>query len=1054
MCVGGGLNGHLCYSKSQLLKLRPVIVDTGGVYGAFTPCVNSGFSRSHGGIYKPIHRLTDNGINKIPTLVSSRRSVPREWNQGVNLNNLTAISVTDIPLQKSSGLKVGLLNCQSVRNKIDQIHDLIIEKDLDILTLTETWLTPHEKDDFFVNSLELVGYEYWGVPRKGSCGYGGGIGFVFKTSLKTLLKSSQDLKTLENGTIRFIFGSKCLDITVVYRPPPSPKNGLTVSGFFEEFPEFLQSMMLGGGDQILVGDINFHIEKETDSSTSRFVDLLDSVSLKQLVKGPTHRSGHTLDIFVVRECEGPGVTAEVHDLVSDHHLIIGTIKYPKPTTQRKNISIRKYGKIDVVRFRGDIANAVSEIDLSDYNVQSGTKSYYKILRSLLDEHAPSKDKAVILRPQREWYCDKLHHAKAVKRKAERLWRSSGSVEHHEQYASLKHEYNDMIEVAKTSHFSTKLAESDPKAVQSVLDELLFRKQVPKLPDRLCDLDLANRFAAFFRDKVEKIRINLPQVHDGLDFDVPRTSAMLSGFRLVTSDEVRRLVIKSPSKSCDLDPLPTWLLKESIEEILPLVVGIVNNSLSSATVPSTLKTAVVTPLLKKASLDSECLKNYRPVSNLPFLGKILEKVVVTQLNSYLNDNNLHEVLQSAYKPNHSTETALLKIQNDILAAVDKKGVVILILLDLSAAFDLIDHDILLERMNSLLGISGSALDWFRSYLSERTQRVRIGKAFSVAELLRYCVPQGSVLGPMLFLIYILPLGALLRKHGVELHGYADDTQIYLELRPITQENADMAVSKLESCLGDVYTWMSSNKLKLNSGKTEVIVIGPDARRSKVQFPPINIAGCLVNVGCETVTNLGVVFDETLSLKQQVAKVVKGANYHLRNIRRIRRYLTEKAAQRAVVSLVLSRLDYCNSLLSGLPACLIRRLQIVQNSAARVVKQLGWREHITPTLKELHWLPVVQRVKYKVLVIVYNCVGGSAPKYLQDMFVLHKPARSLRSGQDSLALSVPRTLSSYGDRALSACGPRLWNALPVDLRMAPSVACFKRNLKTHLFRQAFN
>ena len=184
-------------------------------------------------------------------------------------------------------------------------------------------------------------------------------------------------------------------------------------------------------------------------------------------------------------------------------------------------------------------------------------------------------------------------------------------------------------------------------------------------------------------------------------------------------------------------------------------NIINSSLRSSQVPKSMKSAIVTPLLKKSTLDPDILKNYRPVSNLSYISKLLERVVAGRLTDYMTENNLHEHLQSAYKPGHSTETALVKVQNDILTSIDQHGVVILVMLDLSAAFDTIDHDILFSRMENTLGITGQALAWFKSYLSGRTLRIKIDKSFSELQDILWSVPQGSVLGPLLFLIYLLP-----------------------------------------------------------------------------------------------------------------------------------------------------------------------------------------------------------------------------------------------------------------------------------------------------------
>ena len=172
-----------------------------------------------------------------------------------------------------------------------------------------------------------------------------------------------------------------------------------------------------------------------------------------------------------------------------------------------------------------------------------------------------------------------------------------------------------------------------------------------------------------------------------------------------------------------------------------------SSLRSSQVPKSMRSAIVTPLLKKSTLDPDILKNYRPVSNLSYISKLLERVVAGRLTDYMTENNLHKHLQSAYKPGHSTETALVKVQNDILTSIDQHGVVILVMLDLSAAFDTIDHDILFSRMENTLGITGQALAWFKSYLSGRTLRIKIDKSFSELQDILWSVPQGSVLGPL-------------------------------------------------------------------------------------------------------------------------------------------------------------------------------------------------------------------------------------------------------------------------------------------------------------------
>ena len=241
--------------------------------------------------------------------------------------------------------------------------------------------------------------------------------------------------------------------------------------------------------------------------------------------------------------------------------------------------------------------------------------------------------------------------------------------------------------------------------------------------------------------------------------IPKSnSSALTSFEPVSEDDILKILRSSNTKSCDLDPIPTALVKECADFLVTPITNIINYSLKEGSFPNCFKTAYVTPLLKKPNLDRNLLKNYRPVSNLSFLSKLIEKVAAKQLNNYIDSEGLSNVNQSAYRRLHSTESALLKIQNDIAASLDSGKAVALTLLDLSAAFDTIDHDILFNSLRDWFGVDGTVLRWIRSYLSNRKQKVKLGNSFSDVFSLPYGVPQGSVLAPLL-LPFTQPLSVI-------------------------------------------------------------------------------------------------------------------------------------------------------------------------------------------------------------------------------------------------------------------------------------------------------
>ena len=396
----------------------------------------------------------------------------------------------------------------------------------------------------------------------------------------------------------------------------------------------------------------------------------------------------------------------------------------------------------------------------------------------------------------------------------------------------------MLSSAERHFLHSKLYENsnNPKQIFRICNSLLGRNKDSPLPPGFTNQELANNFNGFFITKITNIRNQPDTITANISpstMELVRTTATLNTFWLLTSQDVSKVILSSPSKSCESDPIPTDLLKVILPVVLNLLTELFNRSLQTGTFPSNLKEALVKPLLKKTTPELIEL-NYQPVSNLAFIGKMLEWVVTDQFMDYICEHNLLELLKSAYRYEQSTETALLKVKTDINQAIDNQEIMCLVLLDLSVAFDTVDHTILLQRLEKEFGVTGTVLSRIKSYLTNCSQWVVIGNhntngARSNKISLSFWVPQGSVLSPILFTLYTCPLGHICRKLNILYHLYTDDQQIYLSFHlgptgmQLGQQNTvgpqASCLSRIDSCISDIRKWMTLYKLKLKDDKTE-------------------------------------------------------------------------------------------------------------------------------------------------------------------------------------------------------------------------------------------
>ncbi|KAM9413381.1 uncharacterized protein ACWYII_013420 [Salvelinus alpinus] len=907
----------------------------------------------------------------IPVLSSLHRPYKRFTPRGRGHPNLVVPARTTHVESQVSG---SLWNCRSAANKAEFISAYASLQSLDFLALTETWITTDNTAT--PTALSSSAHVFSHTPRaSGQRGGGTGILISPKWSFSLSPLTHLSIASFEFHAVTVTSPFK-LNILIIYRPPGS------LGEFINELDALISSFPEDGSPLTVLGDFNLPTSTFDSFLSASFFPLLSSFDLTLSPSPPTHKAGNTLDLIFTRCCSSTNLIATPLQ-VSDHYLVSFSLSLSSITSHTaptRMVSRRpNLRSLSPATLSSSILSSLpSAQTFSNLSPDSASSTLLSSLSASFDSLCPLSSRPARSSPPAPWLDDSLRAHRTGLRAAERKWRKTRLPADLASFHSLLSTFSSSVSAAKATFYHSKFqaSASNPRKLFATFSSLL-NPPPPPPPSSLSADDFVNHF----EKKVDDIRSSFAKSNDTAGSAHTALPCALTSFSPLSPDEISRLVTAGRPTTCPLDPIPSSLLQTISGDLLPYLTSLINSSLTAGYVPSVFKRARVAPLLKKPTLDPSDVNNYRPVSLLSFLSKTLERAVLGQLSRYLSQNDLLDPNQSGFKTSHSTETALLCITEALRTAKANSLSSALILLDLSAAFDTVNHQILLSTLSEL-GISGAAHAWIASYLT--------GRSYQVA-------------------------------------------------------------NRISACLADISVWMTDHHLKLNLGKTELLFLpGKDCPFHDLA---ITVDNSIVS-SSQSAKNLGVILDNTLSFSTNIKAVARSCRFMLYNIRRVRPCLTQEAAQVLIQALVISRLDYCNSLLAGLPACAIKPLQLIQNAAARLVFNLPKFSHVTPLLRSLHWLPVEARIRYKTMVLAYGAVRGTAPQYLQALIRPYTQTRALRSSTSGLLASLP--LRKYSSRSaqsklFAALAPQWWNKLPHDARTAESITTFRRHLKPHLFKE---
>ena len=537
--------------------------------------------------------------------------------------------------------------------------------------VTETWLK-HDETKSTIADISPPGYSFFHEPRADQQEEaGGGVGILVSDQFKTDIHPLPSFKTFEAICARI--GNNLFSgfVVCLYRL----QNG--TCQFFDEFQDLLENIISLHDNLYILGDFNLHLDN-SNGNTNKFNEIFTCFDLKQHGNFPTHVHGHWLDLLITKRISNCIKSVFSAAGISDHLAVISEIDCCKTKWNKEKISFCKINKIDYESFHSDILSS-DLIKKPEKDLSALCQQYNSVLSSILNKHAPVSTKTLPKKTPTLWMTPEIMKAKTLRYNLERTWRRSRTHLDRSRYKQQCHLCNRMMTKAKSKYLADVIAENsdNPRRLWNSINNILHRIPPPALPEFTSVKSLCDHFSR--KISVPNFQIKYRIFHKCKNQKLDPKWTFLN---------VRQK--SSSSKSCDLDPIPTSVLKNCLDILITPITEIINISMETSTFPQNFKEAHVRPLLKKTSLPKNELKNYRPVSNLSFISKILEKIVANRLQAHIKNNHLCNPLQSVYRRHHSTESALLKVHNDIIISMDKGEVTALTLLDLSAAFDTIDH----------------------------------------------------------------------------------------------------------------------------------------------------------------------------------------------------------------------------------------------------------------------------------------------------------------------------------------------------------------------------
>lgn len=927
-------------------------------------------------------------------------------------------------------LVVGHVNIFHIEPKLHDVFTLLKTHKLDFLGITETRLSPYK------HSSDILRIPHYSFIRKDANIAGHtGIGVYIHENIIDNIHRRHDLesKTIESIWLE-IRSSTSIPTLIgfIYRNPASLVN------WNDDFVAMIDSVNSCNLNTLILGDFN------TDLLVSQPIweNMTNMLGFKQLIKEPTRitaKSSTLLD-HIYTNNQKISLQAFTSDTcMSDHKPIYCKWSFKLPKCNPKGhtyITYRNFKKFDINAYQQDLGLLNFDNVFRSSEPNQAADLFFSTFLSVINKHAPVCKKRVKHPTIPNWMTSEIRDAMKIR----------DQFKKNKQFAEYKHQRNrvtELVRSAKKNHFEKLLNQPNTTQTSQVWKAMNeFSNKSRKLPDsntnKFSAKDYNDHFISITKSIVDSMgSSNKYEPSEHLKQFCKTNVDMNTSFVIpsLSVEKVYSIISKlNNKKSMDLSYLNSCILKMSLPFIVEVLTFLYNMCIEKNIFPSIFKQARVTPLPKSTDLSD--IDNYRPISILSILAKPLEKHIHENLMKYLEENKLLYNFQSGFRAGHSCHSALTRLHDTWLNAINNKYMVGAVFLDMRKAFDLVNHDILLQKLN-LYFQNDSTVSFFLSYLSQRQQTVYSNGSFSVLKDITHGVPQGSVLGPVLFCLYINDLPFSLSQPDAILDLFADDSSLHTQ-----NKNLESIQNTLQKSINEIDIWCKSNKMALHPKKTKAMLL---STRQKHQLHPLKLELNINSTPVEQVSEhrvLGVIFDEKLSWHSHIDNMCKTISRNLYLMSRLKKFVSLNALKLFFHGHILSHINYASNIWCNASQIQIKRLDSLHK---RAIKILSTNKDLTKVEKyiNLQLLPFSEQLVYNGCILMYKIYYDMAPNYLNSFF--HKA----RAENRCLLYILPLPRIDLYKSSLAFWGAKIWNNLPTHYKKSISLTSFKFNLRNHLF-----